>query len=149
VNRLDEVYRWLARDGIWIWKALWRTGDKTRFTEMGLRALYPFFYHSTKRVYLDQKPDIVVGMNPLVNHIPVRVLRKTLGSHIPFVTVITDMVTVHPTWCCREVDRCLVSTEEARQHAIRLGMSWTLPRTSEKSETYASGWAWTWTGRAC
>jgi 1,2-diacylglycerol 3-beta-galactosyltransferase len=119
---MDEVYRWMAKDGVWMWKALWRTGDKTKLTEVGARILYPFFYHSTKRVYLTQEPDLVVSVHSLTNHIPLRVLRKTLGMHIPFVTVITDMVTVHPAWCCREVDRCLVSTEAARQHAIRLRM---------------------------
>ena len=122
VNRMDDVYRWMARDGLWMWRLLWRTGDKTQFTEAGARLLYPFFYHSTKRVYLEQEPDLVVSVHSLVNHIPLRVLRKTLGAHIPFVTVVTDMVTVHTAWCCCEVDRCLVSTEAARQHAIRLGM---------------------------
>ena len=122
VNRLDEAYRWMAGDGLWLWKVLWRTGDKTRFIEVGARVLYPFFYHSTRRVYLAHEPDLVVSVQSLVNHIPLRVLRKTLGAQVPFVTVVTDMVTVHPTWCCREVDRCLVPTEMARQHAIRLGM---------------------------
>lgn len=122
VNRLDEAYRWMAGDGLWLWKALWRTGDKTRLIEVGARLLYPFFYHSTKRVYLAHEPDLVVSVHSLVNHIPLRVLHKTLGAQIPFVTVVTDMVTVHPTWCCREVDRCLVPTEAARRHAIRLGM---------------------------
>lgn len=122
VNRMDEVYRWMASDGVWMWKALWRTGDKTWVTEAGAKVLYPFFYHTTKRVYLAEKPDLVLGVHGLVNHIPLRVLRETVGAYIPFVTVITDMVTVHPTWCCRDVDLCIVSTEAARQHTIRLGM---------------------------
>jgi 1,2-diacylglycerol 3-beta-galactosyltransferase len=122
VNRLDEIYRWMARDGVWMWKALWRTGDNTRLTEVGARLLYPFFYHSTKRIYVAQEPDLVVSVHSLVNHIPLRVLRKTVGTHIPFVTVVTDMVTVHPSWCCPQVDCCMVPTEAARQHAIRLGM---------------------------
>jgi 1,2-diacylglycerol 3-beta-galactosyltransferase len=122
VNRLDEAYRWLARDGIWMWKVLWRTWDSARLTEAAARLLYPFFYHSMKRIYVAQEPDLVVGVHSLVNHIPLRVLRKTVGAHIPFVTVVTDMVTVHPTWCCPRVDCCMVSTEAARQHAIRLGM---------------------------
>ena len=97
VNRIDEVYRWMERDGLWVWKALWRTSDKPKVTQVGMRLFYPFFYHPTKRVYLDQEPDLVVGVHSLVNHIPLRVLRKGIGWHIPFVTVVTDMVTVHPT----------------------------------------------------
>jgi 1,2-diacylglycerol 3-beta-galactosyltransferase len=122
VNRIDELYRWMARDGVWMWKALWRTGDKPKLTRVGMRIVYPFFYHPIKRVYLDQEPDLVVGVHSLVNHIPLRVLRKAVGAHIPFVTVVTDMVTVHPTWCCPDVDLCMVPTEAARQHSIRLGM---------------------------
>ena len=122
VNRMDDIYRWLAGDGVWLWKLLWRSGDRPWVTVTGARVLAPFFYHSLRRIYEAEKPDLVVGVHSFVNHIPLRVLRRTADRHIPFVTVITDMVAVHSTWCCRQVDYCMVSTQEARQQAIEHGM---------------------------
>jgi 1,2-diacylglycerol 3-beta-galactosyltransferase len=46
-----------------------------------------------------------------------------MQADIPFATVITDMVTVHPSWVCPDVDFCLVPTEAARQQAVRYGMA--------------------------
>jgi len=122
VTRMDELYRWLQKDGTWLWKLLWRTDDQTQLTEAVMRMAYPIFSRSIKRVYREEQPDLVVSVNPVTNHIPLRVLRRTLGTHIPFVTVVTDMVTVHPSWCCPRVDYCMVPTDAARQNAVRVGM---------------------------
>jgi 1,2-diacylglycerol 3-beta-galactosyltransferase len=119
---MDDFYRWLVRDGVWLWKMLWRSEDRPWVTETGARILMPFFSHSLRQIYEAERPNLVVGVHSFVNHIPVRVLRRTTGDHIPFVTVITDMVAVHSAWCCPEVDYCLVPTQEARQRAIGFGM---------------------------
>jgi 1,2-diacylglycerol 3-beta-galactosyltransferase len=39
------------------------------------------------------------------------------------ITMITDLVTVHPLWICSEVDLCLAPTEEARREALKWGIS--------------------------
>jgi 1,2-diacylglycerol 3-beta-galactosyltransferase len=112
----------MQKDGIWLWKLLWRIDDKTWLTEGAMRLVYPIFARSIERIYRAEQPDLVVGINSLVNHIPVRVLRRTSDRYIPFVTVVTDMVTVHPSWCCPQVDYCMVPTEAARQQAISFRM---------------------------
>jgi len=38
------------------------------------------------------------------------------------VTMITDLVRVHPLWVCSEVDLCLAPTEEARREALKWGI---------------------------
>jgi 1,2-diacylglycerol 3-beta-galactosyltransferase len=119
---MDDIYAWLQRDGLWLWRAIWRTDDSTWFVNLVARILYPFFRGSIGRIYADERPDLVLSVHSMVNHIPLRVLRRQVGSHVPFVTMVTDMVTVHPSWCCPEVDYCMVPTEEARQAAIRFGM---------------------------
>jgi 1,2-diacylglycerol 3-beta-galactosyltransferase len=122
-NRMDEVYRWLQRDGVWLWKLLWRIEDQVWLTESALRLLYPMFAPSIRRIYQAEQPDLVVAINSLVNHMGLWALRKTAEAHVPFVTVVTDMVTVHPSWCCPRVDYCMVPTEIARGHALRYGVS--------------------------
>lgn len=45
------------------------------------------------------QPDVIVSVHPLMQHIPLRVLRaRGLLDKIPFTTVITDLSTCHPTW---------------------------------------------------
>jgi 1,2-diacylglycerol 3-beta-galactosyltransferase len=122
VTRMDEAYRWMQKDGIWFWKLLWRLDDQIWLTEAVMRLVYPIFRRAVKRIYCEEQPDLVVSVNSLVNHIPLRVLRRTANTYVPFVTVVTDMVTVHPSWCCPRVDYCMVPTAAARQNALRLGM---------------------------
>lgn len=46
------------------------------------------------------KPDIIISVHPLMQHIPLWVLKwQMFQKRVIFVTVITDLNTCHPTWC--------------------------------------------------
>mmetsp|Transcript_13077 Transcript_13077/g.32037 ORF Transcript_13077/g.32037 Transcript_13077/m.32037 type:complete len:567 (-) Transcript_13077:74-1774(-) len=64
-------------------------------------------------------PDLIVSVHPLCQFVPLRVIRR-LGREdkkVPFVTVVTDLASAHPTWFHRDVDRCFVATDELAQMA--------------------------------
>ena len=45
------------------------------------------------------EPDIIISVHPLMQHVPLRILRaKGLLKKIVFTTVVTDLSTCHPTW---------------------------------------------------
>lgn len=45
------------------------------------------------------RPDIIISVHPLMQHVPIRILRsKGLLNKIVFTTVVTDLSTCHPTW---------------------------------------------------
>lgn len=45
------------------------------------------------------QPDIIISVHPLMQHVPLRILRaKGLLKKIVFTTVVTDLSTCHPTW---------------------------------------------------
>lgn len=45
------------------------------------------------------QPDIIISVHPLMQHVPLRILRgKGLLDKIVFTTVVTDLCTCHPTW---------------------------------------------------
>jgi 1,2-diacylglycerol 3-beta-galactosyltransferase len=119
----DDAYRWLTSDGVWMWKVLWHTDDKAWVPRVLSPVLTPVFSREVRRLFLSEEPDMVVSVHCMSNHIPLRVLRKELRVDVPFVTVVTDMVTVHPIWICPQVDYCMVPTEAARERALRYGMS--------------------------
>jgi len=122
LKRIPDAYPWLVSDGLWLWKALWRTDDKTWSPELVTRAITPFVRRSAIRLFEAETPDMVVTVHPIINHIPLRLLRNVLRTDVPYVTVVTDMVTAHPSWFCPAADYCMVPTEAARQRALRYGM---------------------------
>ncbi len=69
----------------------------------------------------EHKPQVVVSVHPLLNHVTCKALRR-LGWQTPFFVVGTELVTIHRAWVCPEVDRHIVPTEEARQAALAYGM---------------------------
>ncbi len=48
--------------------------------------------------------------------------RAGIQRPIKFATVVTDLTTCHNTWFHKNVDRCFVATEEAKQRALTMGI---------------------------
>jgi len=48
--------------------------------------------------------------------------RAGIQRPIKFATVVTDLTTCHNTWFHKDVDRCFVATEEAKQRALAMGI---------------------------
>jgi len=49
-------------------------------------------------------------------------VRAGIQRPIKFATVVTDLTTCHNTWFHKNVDRCFVATEEAKQRALAMGV---------------------------
>ena len=101
VGWLDGFYQWLARDGLWLWKMLWWTDGRPWVVRLGARLLMPVFGGWVRGILRTEAPDLVVTVHGFVNHIPQRVLHKTM-PHVPFTTVVLDLVSAHPVWFCPE-----------------------------------------------
>ncbi len=122
LNRIADSYSWFVSDGLWLWNALWQTDDKPWSPRVLSHVITPLVRRSMARLLYAEAPDLIVSVHPLMNHVAVRILRNVLRTDVPFVTVVTDMVTAHPSWFCPRADYCLVPTEAARQRALRYGM---------------------------
>ena len=79
-------------------------------------ALTQFVYLSAHRnivrVLEETRPDLVVSVHPLVNRL-IGNARRTYKLSFRFVTVVTDLVTVHAAWADPDAELCIVPTEEA------------------------------------
>jgi len=122
INRIGDAYPWLVSDGLWLWNALWRTDHKPWLPRAFSQAVTPLVRRSSTRLFYAETPDLVVTVHPVLNHVALRLLRTALKTDVPYVTVVTDMVTAHPAWFCPQVDYCMVPTEAVRQRALRYGM---------------------------
>jgi 1,2-diacylglycerol 3-beta-galactosyltransferase len=81
----------------------------------------PLILNGLLRLFTSVQPDIIVSIHPLLNFVTVRALRE-LNLKIPFLTVVTDLVSVHYSWFSPGVDEYVVPTEQARQLYLRRGL---------------------------
>ncbi len=82
---------------------------------------HPLVRSGLQRLFLTVQPDVIVSVHPLLNHVTVEVIRD-LGIHVPFLTVVTDLVSVHYTWFAPGVDGYIVPTEEAKRLYLLRGL---------------------------
>src|SRR5437660_621614 len=79
----------------------------------------PLILNGLLRLFTTVQPDVIVSIHPMLNHVTVRAL-KELQMHIPFLTVVTDLVSVHYAWFAPGVDAylvCFVHNMPALMHA--------------------------------
>lgn len=96
------------------------TNSSVRF-ERAWRACQPFVREGMRDLLERIRPDAIVSIHPLLNHITLQVLHD-LRIHVPFITVVTDLVDVHCAWIAPGADACIVPTEQARQVALAAGV---------------------------
>ncbi|WP_242527459.1 MGDG synthase family glycosyltransferase [Ktedonosporobacter rubrisoli] len=77
----------------------------------------PFILKGLHDLILSVKPDIIVSVHPVINYITMQVLRD-MRLPIPFLTVVTDLISVHSAWFARGANGYVVPTEQARRAAL-------------------------------
>lgn len=102
-----------------LWKIGYNASDGRRRSNLVTHSSTPFLFHSFSRLVHDHPADLVVSVHPFMNT-PVR--QVVHYYHIPFATVITDMVSVHALWFDKRADLICVPTEVARERGIELGV---------------------------
>ncbi|MBI3957686.1 MAG: glycosyltransferase [Chloroflexi bacterium] len=122
VNQVPKSYRTLVTDALWLWKLAWRASERDWLTEPGLRLVGRLVRRAMRRAFDEYQPDVVISVHPLMQHAPLGLLRHRLKSPIPFVTVVTDLISIAPVWYHREVDRCFVASQEAVRRAKLAGL---------------------------
>jgi len=120
-NRAGRLYAPAVSGSARAWRLLWRLTDSPRRTRWLFTALYPWLAPGLRRLFLAAQPDAVISVHPAFNHLGVWTLRR-MSQRTPFITVVTDLVRVHPLWLCPQVNLCLTATEQARQDALRAGL---------------------------
>jgi 1,2-diacylglycerol 3-beta-galactosyltransferase len=121
IRLMPDTYGWITGPGKPIWAALWKITSYRRMQNALFDMVSPLVRSSVANYIRSINPDLVVSVHPLMNHLGIK-WRNAAGLQVPFITVVTDMVTFHPSWICPEVDRCIVPTEAARERALTYGM---------------------------
>ncbi len=122
INQVPKSYRTLVTDAVWLWKMAWRASEKEFLTEPSLRLVGRLVRKAMCRAFIEYQPDLVISVHPLMQHAPLHLIRHQLGMTIPFVTVVTDLVSIAPIWYHPGVALCFVASEEAVRRARRAGL---------------------------
>ncbi|MFM7678728.1 MAG: MGDG synthase family glycosyltransferase [Roseiflexaceae bacterium] len=67
------------------------------------------------------KPDLIVSVHPLANRF-IGHARRTYNMPFRFITVVTDLVSLHTAWGDLDADLCIAPTHEAVDLLIKQGM---------------------------
>jgi len=81
----------------------------------------PLVHNGLLRLIKSVKPDVIVSVHPLLNHVTLRILQE-LAIPIPFITVVTDLVSVHHAWFAPGANAYIVPTTYARELALKQEM---------------------------
>lgn len=102
-----------------LWELGYRVSDGPRRMRWFYNAIWPYIRASIHRLVTENPCSLIVSVHQLTNAPVVRALRN---HDVPFVTVVTDMVTTHASWYDPRADMVIVPTEAARQRGIQLGL---------------------------
>ncbi len=121
LNQLPKTYRFLANDAPWLWKLLYEFSENPEATKPIMRAAYRWTRKRVSQLIDQYNPDLVISVHPLLQEVPLRVMAR-LKKRIPFVTVITDLVSIHPTWFQPNVTLCFVPNDRVYHLALEHGL---------------------------
>ncbi|KAL6533805.1 Monogalactosyldiacylglycerol synthase 1, chloroplastic [Orobanche hederae] len=121
-NQLPKSYNFLVKHGT-LWKMTYYASAPRVIHRTNFAATSTFIAREVAKGLMKYQPDIIISVHPLMQHVPLRILRaKGLLKKIVFTTVVTDLSTCHPTWFHKLVTRCYCPSEEVAKRALRAGL---------------------------
>lgn len=121
ISRMPRTYRYLINEVPWFYKWVFRTTQKPQVTRDVLDAFYHMVRRQVSRALRSYAPDLIISVHPLMQHVPLRILSR-MQANVPFVTVVTDWITIHPGWLHPDVALCFVPNQEAYDLALAAGL---------------------------
>ncbi|CAM8923429.1 unnamed protein product [Rhodiola kirilowii] len=122
LNNMESQYKFMVKH-VQLWKVAFHSTSPRWIHSLYLAAVAAFYAKQVEAGLMEFKPDIIISVHPLMQHIPVWVLQwQGLQKKVIFVTVITDLSTCHPTWFHPGVNRCYCPSSEVSKKAIEEGL---------------------------
>src|SRR5260370_19983328 len=88
---------------------VFRLSNKYRSLTAVQTVASPLIHNGLLRLITSVQPDVIVSIHPLLNQFTLKALQD-LHLHIPFITVVTDLVNLHYSYFALGPDAYLVQT---------------------------------------
>lgn len=118
INYAPQIYPSLSRMPK-VWAMGYRVSDGRRRARYTYAFLWPYLRNSVRRLLQNHPCSLVVSVHQLINSPVARAARE---NHIPFVTVVTDLVSTHAAWYCPTADLVIVPTQAAYKRGLDLNI---------------------------
>ncbi|KAG6431550.1 hypothetical protein SASPL_109629 [Salvia splendens] len=106
-----------------LWSLAFHSTSPKWIHSVYLAAIAAFYAKEVEAGLMEYKPDIIISVHPLMQHIPLWVLKwQKLHKKVVFATVITDLNTCHRTWFHPSVNRLYCPSEEVAKRALLDGL---------------------------
>ncbi|KAI3929825.1 hypothetical protein MKX01_025993 [Papaver californicum] len=122
LNDMESQYKFMVKH-VQLWKVAFHSTSPRWIHCVYLAAIAAFYAKEVEAGLMEYKPDIIISVHPLMQHIPLWVLKwQGLQKKVVFVTVITDLNTCHRTWFNSGVNRCYCPSDEVAKRALVDGL---------------------------
>jgi len=118
LSMAPEIYPPLSRMPR-VWGMGYRLSDGPRRTRLFYQIIWPYIRWGLHRLIREHPGDLIVSVHQLLNDPMARAIKKSYST-IPFVTVVTDLVTTHAAWYTNQADLIIVPTSVAYRRALNL-----------------------------
>ncbi|XP_047271160.1 monogalactosyldiacylglycerol synthase 2, chloroplastic isoform X2 [Capsicum annuum] len=117
LNNMEQQYKFMVKH-VGLWSVAFHGTSPRWIHSVYLAAIAAFYAKEVEAGLMEYKPDIIISVHPLMQHIPLWVLKwQGLQKKVIFVTVITDLNTCHRTWFHPGVNRLYCPSEEVAKRA--------------------------------
>jgi 1,2-diacylglycerol 3-beta-galactosyltransferase len=121
LNVFAKAYAPVIRYAPWLWRMLWFSLNNDKSLYVLEKISTPLILNNIAKILKEKKPDILVSVHPLVNHLSIKAAKK-IGHNVPFITVGMDPVDLHKSWISLDTDVMVVATEEAKKICLAQGL---------------------------
>jgi 1,2-diacylglycerol 3-beta-galactosyltransferase len=119
LNFAPELYPVVSKNTR-LWGMSYHLSDGKRRVDLMTRAAFPYYFTASRNLLTDHPCDLVISVHPFMNTLIRQVAHR---RHIPFVTVVTDMVSIHALWFDNKADLIILPTDIAKQRGLELGIA--------------------------
>ena len=121
LERVVDIYPPLSRNPRLLGQ-IFRLSDDPRRIRRILKLIWPYIRSSLDRLIAEHATDLFISVHPLIN-VPLGHALEKAGSHTPWLTVVTDLVSIHTTWFCPQASLIVVPTQAAHQVGLQRGIA--------------------------
>lgn len=118
----QDDYDRMIKDSPDLYRLGYQASDGAIPVGIAEQALTVMLYGVLRDLLKEHEPDVVVTTYPLYQA-PLATLSALSRRGAPFITVVTDLVTVHRLWFHESAEACLVPTQAVKDKAIESGLA--------------------------
>ena len=129
LHQIDWIYPRIIRYGEQGWKFSWDLINNPSRSSKFLRFFWPLARKGVIRAIRESRADMIVSFHPAFNY-PIQWAKEILVSDVPFITVVTDLLSIHAMWCAPGAAFYMLPTEDASKRCLDFGVPRELIRVS-------------------